>query len=211
MRLMSHENVVVAAILCAVLAGCSEQRSPRDITAPGTMSGLVMARDSKTAGEPSLRSEAEVKATLPLPPIAIEQSLSIGAEAFFPGSSAKYSNTYGTGGAYFTEAVNGALVAHVHLPHKAVVREFTVHFRDNSAKDLTVYFHGLKLKEGSFRLLASLTSTGIVGYGSRSTTSIADNVIDNTSLGYLIYVWCQPWDSSGNLRIMGATIRYRLQ
>lgn len=132
--------------------------------------------------------------------------LSIGAEAFVPGSNVPYTNTYGMGGAYIQSAISAALVAHVHLPQGAVITEFRVYFNDNSSQDLNVRLMGLNLTSGGYSVVGTVTSAGVTGYGNRAVT--LSTTVSNLSTGYLIYAWCSPWDISGNLRIMGARITY---
>jgi hypothetical protein len=132
--------------------------------------------------------------------------LSVGAEAFVPGSDVPYTNTYGMGGAYIQSAVSGALVAQVHLPQGAVITEFRVYFNDNSSQDLLVRLMGLSLTSGGYSIVGSVTSAGVAGYGNKAVT--LSTTVNNLSTGYLIYAWCSPWDTSGNLRIMGARITY---
>lgn len=138
-------------------------------------------------------------------PLATEY-LSVSAEAFVPGSNVAYSNTYGMGGAYIRSAVSGALVTHVHLPHGAVIKEFRVYFKDNSSKNLHVRLMKLNLTSGGYSVVGTVTSSGVTGYGNRAVS--LNSTVSNLSAGYLIYAWCSPWDTSGNLRIMGARITY---
>ncbi|MBN1601988.1 MAG: hypothetical protein JW915_10285 [Chitinispirillaceae bacterium] len=132
--------------------------------------------------------------------------LSVSAEAFLPGSNVAYSNTYGMGGAYIKSEISGALVAHVHLPQNAVITEFRVYFNDNSSKDLNVRLMKLNFINGGYTVVGTVTSSGITGYGNRAVS--LNSTVSNLSAGYLIYAWCSPWDASGNLKIMGARIRY---
>lgn len=132
--------------------------------------------------------------------------LSISAEAFVPGSNVAYTNTYGMGGAYIKSAVNGALVAQVHLPHGAIIREFRVYFNDNSSRNLSVSLERLNLVSGGYSIIGNVSSSGVSGYGNRVV--YVTSTVNNLSYGYHIYAWCAPWDPSGNLRIMGARIRY---
>lgn len=208
MRLTAQKLVIVAALSLVVLAGYSTPQGELDLPV------FVLEHGRETvlgeiAAEASVSTSAtEAENSMSATDAAADQYFSIGSEAFVPGSSVKYTNTYGRGGAYFQEAISGAMVAHVHLPHGAVVKEFTAYFYDKSQRDLRVHLDGLRLDGGvgAYYSLASVTSAGVVGYGSKSTTSNA--VIDNTMRGYLIYVWGEPWDASGNLRIRGAIIRY---
>ena len=135
------------------------------------------------------------------------QYLMIGGEGFVPGGNVDYFNTYGNGGAYIVSG-SGALVAPVHLPQGAVVTEFKVFFYDNSASDMTVFLDGEGVSGGYFAM-AQVSSTGISGYGNKTTTSISGNPINNTVFSYLVYAYCSAWDG-GNLRIKGALITYTI-
>ncbi len=194
----------LATALCAAFSAHSQQNDLSN-TDFSNKHGLLTADSNFTSSETSLPTMEENRST---ETITDDQFFSISAEAFFPGSNLQYTNTYGMGGAYIKETVFGALVAHVHLPHGATVKEFKVYFYDNSSKDLNVRLMGLRLDGGAFWPMATVLSTGITGYGNQSTTSISYSVIDNTTFGYLIYAYCSPWDITGNLRLMGATIRY---
>ena len=59
---------------------------------------------------------------------------------------------------------------------------------------------------GAGTLLASVDSTGITGYGNKTSTSF-QFLIDNTAYSYYVYAWGNPaWDC--NMKIMGAVITY---
>ncbi len=132
---------------------------------------------------------------------------SVPSEAFVPGSLVDYVNSYGGGGAYINAAVAGAMVASVNLPHNALITDFKVFFRDDSVRDITASLGRLNLAAGGYSDLASVESSGITGYGSKSTADISSPVIDNTEYGYRIYAHCELW-TGVNLRIMGAVISY---
>lgn len=127
-------------------------------------------------------------------------------EGFVPGSNVNYANTYGMGGAYINSG-SGALVAPVHIPHGAVVTELKVFFNDNSESNMTVYFEFVNLTSGAFYRQASVTSSGISGYGSKTDT--CSHTINKTSRGYHIYAWSDAWDGN-NLKIMGALLTYTI-
>jgi hypothetical protein len=131
----------------------------------------------------------------------------VGGEAFHPGENVDYRNTYGNGGAYMVTGT-GAMVAPVHLPHGAEVIELKAFFDDNSGSDMSVSLYGLNLNGGAYTPMASVTSTGISGYGTGTDTSITNATIDNTSRGYLIYAYSSSWSSS--LKIMGALVTYTI-
>jgi len=135
------------------------------------------------------------------------QYFTIGGEGFVPGSNVDYVNTYGNGGAYIASGT-GALVAPVHLPQGAVVTAFKVFFYDASSSDMSVEWARQNMAGGGYAFLAEVTSTGISGYGNKTTTSISGNPIDNTNYSYHVYAYSSAWDS--NLRIKGALITYTI-
>lgn len=130
----------------------------------------------------------------------------LGGEGFTPGSNVDYFNTYGNGGAYIVSGT-GALVASVHLPHGAVVTAFRVFFEDNSSSDMIVRLDGQSMTGGYFSL-AQVTSSGVTGYGNRSTTSISSASIDNSQFSYSVYAYSTAWSS--DLKIKGAVITYAI-
>lgn len=132
----------------------------------------------------------------------------IGSEGFVPGSNVAYTNTYGNGGAYIASG-SGALVAPVHLPQGAVVTAFKVFFYDTSGANMTVYLDRQFMTGGAFGDMATISSAGVSGYDSRSTTAITNPTVDNTAASYLVYAYSDAWDS--NLRIKGALITYTIQ
>jgi hypothetical protein len=131
----------------------------------------------------------------------------VGGEAFHPGSNVDYQNSYGNGGAYIVSG-GGAMVAPVHLPHGAEVIELKVFFNDNSGSDMSVSLDRLSLTGGVYFLMASVSSAGVSGYGSRTDTSISEAIINNTAYGYLIYAYSGSWSSA--LKIMGALVTYTI-
>jgi hypothetical protein len=149
--------------------------------------------------------------TLTVPRIAYSapriQYLMIGSEGFVPGSNVPYANTYGNGGAYIVSG-SGALVAPVHLPHGAVITEFKVFFYDASSSDMTASLETQGVASSYF-VLASVSSTGISGYGNQTDATISNPTVDNKRYSYLIYAFCTAWDG-GNLRIKGALVTYTI-
>ncbi len=136
------------------------------------------------------------------------QYFMVGGEGFVPGSDVPYVNTYGNGGAYIVSG-SGALVAPVHLPQGAVVTQFKVFFYDTSTSDMTVSLDLAYVTGGGYAPMAQVTSSGISGYGSRSTTSISYNPIDNTNGSYCVYAYSSAWDG-GKLMIKGALVTYTI-
>jgi hypothetical protein len=61
----------------------------------------------------------------------------------------------------------------------------------------------------SYFVLASVSSTGISGYGNQTDATISNPTVDNTRYSYLIYAFCTAWDG-GNLRIKGALVTYTI-
>jgi len=130
----------------------------------------------------------------------------IGGEGFVPGSSAiEYLNTYGMGGACIQAGYSGALVAPVHLPQGAEVTAFTVFFNDVSANNIDVRLDRLS-HGGGYTIMASVSSSGIPGYGSQTDTTISLPIIDNTTGSYHVYAYYGTGDC--NIKVMGALIEY---
>lgn len=136
---------------------------------------------------------------------------SISSEAFVPGSNVGYYNSYGQGGAYIREAISGAMVAQVNLPHGATVTGYTVYYRDNAANDMSVTFYRQSLTQGFYSSVTSVTTSGqSTDWRSVSAASFGAPIIDNLSWGYLIYAFANPWDVAGELEIKGVVIAYTL-
>jgi hypothetical protein len=122
-----------------------------------------------------------------------------------------YDNSGGNGGAYVNAAGFHSLVAPVHLPHGAVVTEFTVFFDDTSTDDMTVNLWGQFLWGGGYTQMAQVISSGTAGYYSKSDTTISSATIDNSppsAYGYYIQAYSGAWSSS--LKIKGAAITYTI-
>ncbi len=99
-------------------------------------------------------------------------------------------------------------MAPVHLPHGAVVTEFKVFFNDGSSSDMSVRLNRLILSSGAYASMATVSSSGISGYGSNTETTIHNAIIDNTAYGYKIDAWSSSWDR--DLKIMGALVTYTI-
>ncbi len=134
--------------------------------------------------------------------------LSVGSEAFVPDTNAPYFNSGNPGGAYINTTGGHAMVASINLPNGAVLTRFKVFFEDNSAPYyLIVYLFRQNLGAAGYRTLTSVNSSGITGYGSKETTAIVGDAVDNTAYGYHINAYGGPWDPP-NMKIKGAVIWY---
>ena len=149
-----------------------------------------------------------MSSTLNVPRIAYKSPRThyfvVGSEGFFPASNVDFGNSWGNGGAYISSG-SGALVAPVHLPHGAVVTSFAVFFDDTSSNDMSVSLM-LQGMSGGYGTMASLSSSGISGYGSRETSSISSSTIRNTDYSYAVRAYSAAWSSA--LKIKGALITY---
>lgn len=135
------------------------------------------------------------------------QYFMVGGEGFVPGSSViSYQNTYGMGGACIQSGSSGALVAPVHLPQGATVTAFKVFFNDTSANNITVDLHRLSLTTGGYTTMASVSSSGVSGYGSVTDTTITLPTIDNITGSYHVYAYWGTGDC--NIKVMGALVTY---
>lgn len=135
----------------------------------------------------------------------------VGSEGFVPGSNVPYVNTYGNGGAYFTQATSGAMVAPVHLPHGATITGFQVFYYDNSASDMTAYLGLQFMTSGGYQFLTSLSTSG-ASATFRSGAAAINNpiIVDNTVYSYHVYAYSASWPGTGDLRIKGARITYTI-
>jgi hypothetical protein len=134
----------------------------------------------------------------------------VGGEGFLPDrGNLAYHNSGSNGGAYIESGGPYTLAAPVHLPQGALVTEFKVFFEDNSTSDISASLTRLYLSTGGYATLASVSSSGISGYGSETDDTISYATIDNTVHGYAVRAYCTSWDG-WDLRIMGALITYTI-
>jgi len=173
-----------------------------------TMNGnLAVSGNVEMGGPLTVASEVEAERVAYSSPHT--HTFAVGSEGFVPGSNVDYVNTYTNGGAYIEASGFHALVAPVHLPHKAVVTRFEVFFYDGSSNDMTVCLKQQNLWGGGYWDLAEVSSSGTSGYCSRIDEEIDSAVIDNTRYGYCVYAYTSAWDGD-NLRIKGAVITYTI-
>jgi hypothetical protein len=173
-----------------------------------TMNGnLTVSGSVEMGGALTISSEVEAERVTYHTPHT--HTFAVGSEGFVPGSNVDYVNAYGNGGAYIEASGFHALVAPVHLPHKAVVTRFEVFFYDGSSNDMTVCLKQQNLWGGGYWDLAEVSSSGTSGYCSRIDEEIDSAVIDNTRYGYCVYAYTSAWDGD-NLRIKGAVITYTI-
>jgi hypothetical protein len=114
----------------------------------------------------------------------------------------------GTGGATITAGSESFLIAPVHLPHGAVVRNLRFSFTDNSALNLNAQLSRYNLN-GIYGNLGQVDSVGAAGTTSRSVA--LNHTIDNEDFGYEIVVNATggDWSSdSANLRLKGIVLTY---
>jgi len=130
--------------------------------------------------------------------------LTISAEGFIPGHNTDYSNTYGNGGAYINSG-SGAMSAPISIPQGSVIKEFIIHYYDNSASDLSCSLQYHKFNSGGFITFVNIPSSGTPGFETKSAT--LDHEVDYTTQAYTVRVWSESWDGP-NMKIMGATILY---
>jgi len=85
------------------------------------------------------------------------------------------------GGAILESGSNG-LIAAVHLPHGATLTRITVYYYRNSAVELNFRLR----PTGSISSIASLSTSGASsGYGSVTTTTFSNPIINNSVNGYI--------------------------
>ncbi len=114
---------------------------------------------------------------------------------------------YGTGGTVGSGTFD--LLAPVHLPQGAIIKDITMYLYDNDATYdfYGSYLYGVQLSTGS-----SIVSPSI-GAPSSETTSVQEltytalnHQVDNSANSYWLYVWMP--NAGSNLRIYGAKISY---
>jgi len=134
--------------------------------------------------------------------------LSVASASFIAENTAyTYQTGGGSGGAFFTSICSSSLSTGVNLPHGATVTGFKVYFYDNSAQNLNVSLYRLDNTYGGYLNLASVATSGTLGYSNLSTSTISNPVINNQNYSYLISAYSN-WDGTGNLRIMSVLITY---
>ncbi len=103
------------------------------------------------------------------------------------------------GGVYMASAQTEGLVAPVHLPHGAVVKNMLVYFVDaSSAIDLQV-----ELKPNfTGGIMASISSSGSPGDSFLSDNTIADATINNSVNAYIIYARPINGNWAGNYLVL---------
>ncbi|HEY76716.1 MAG TPA: hypothetical protein G4O00_11145, partial [Thermoflexia bacterium] len=81
--------------------------------------------------------------------------------------------------------------APVYLPHGATVTRMTFYWNDQSSSNGSTILFRKDLSSGSAAWMASVFSSGNSGYGSSSTTSISNPIIDNSLYTYILQ-WNLP-------------------
>jgi hypothetical protein len=184
-----HRSLIAALVATACFAGVASAKDPiREKDGVWT----VEAAPASGSGDMGMMLTSHV--------------LSLPGEAFLPGRTADYENSFAGGGACITSGSN-AMAAPVQLPQGATITSFKVFFSDNSAADVSVSLSANYPAGGYYFTLASLDSSGISGLGNKSTASISyPTVVDNNTFTYLVRAYSSSWSCS--LRVMGAVITY---
>jgi hypothetical protein len=135
--------------------------------------------------------------------LATTHYLAVPAEAFLPGRTADYSNSFGYGGACITSGAN-AMAAPIYLPHEATITGLKVFFSDDApTTDISVSLQAHSLTAG-YSSLATIDSSGISGWGNKSVT--LSTVVNNTLNAYVLRAYSSAWNC--NMEIRGALITY---
>lgn len=100
---------------------------------------------------------------------------------------------------------NGWYLAPVHLPQGATITRMTFYFYDDSTSDILAWLQRSDLA-GNYYNMASVDSAGYsAGWGNRSTTTIADPVIDNRYNSYWV-IWDGPVYGGAGHEASGVTM-----
>jgi len=191
--------IVISASFTFALNGCYTQEGSAQDEAAST-SESIMQVDGLVVHKLAVESPPVVSVT------AATQFVMLPGEAFLPGQTGNYVNSFGFGGACLQSGSN-AMSAPVQLPQGAVITGFQVFFNDTSATtDVSVTLAAYNPAGGFYSFLATLTSAGISGFGSKSTALTA--TVDNTTLGYLVRGFSNAWNC--NMKINSALITYSL-
>ncbi|HYO54049.1 hypothetical protein [Archangium sp.] len=198
---MRRQNVhMLGSILAVSLAGAAfagEHFRERD----GAMELQGQpARESEAAAAKKKSAQTAEPAFTTL---ATTHYLAVPSEAFLPGRTADYSNSFGYGGACLTSGSN-AMVAPIYLPHEATITGFKVYFSDDApTTDISVSLMAHSLTAG-YSNLATIDSSGITGWGNKSVT--LSTAVNNTLNAYVLRAFSSAW--SCNMEIRGALITY---
>jgi hypothetical protein len=137
----------------------------------------------------------------------------VSGDAFLPRTNTTSTYARGYPGAFMVSGTDDVMTAPVHLPHGAVVTEFTAYFYDDFvAGDLTVSLEKI-LYSGTYDTMAEVDSSAITGYGGSTDASVSSSTVDNSTGAYQVRVHAPNWtflDMGHQRRIMGASIAYTL-
>jgi len=114
------------------------------------------------------------------------------------------------GGTFSTAAA--PLLAGVHLPQHAQVREIRAHVFDNSASDVTIELIEQALPDGNAAIVSSVASAGVAAAPySIDFAPAMPHVVDNAQFHYFVRVSPAPGWTATTLQIIGVTIGYTLE
>ncbi|MCP4711386.1 MAG: hypothetical protein GY869_22430 [Planctomycetes bacterium] len=133
------------------------------------------------------------------------QYLTLSGPDFIAYSNIEY---YITGYGTYLSSGHNPMMASLHLPHGANLKEFTAFFNDNSTSDITVRLMRSTLTSGTLGNLGSIDSSGVTGYGSDVKT-YSSFIINNIDYAYYFDIRSTAWDGS-DLRIKGIRIKYTM-
>lgn len=130
--------------------------------------------------------------------------MTIGSEAFVPTASVDYRNL---GWAYVNASGDHSMVTPLNLPNGAVVTGMMAFFLDSAASNMTVDLQARELSGSSAYPMASVDSSGITLYGSKSTGAVSYSTISTGAYAYRIKISCPDW-SPGNQAVSTVVIYY---
>ena len=134
---------------------------------------------------------------------------SIPPEAFVSESGNPVRTSWGSGGAYHTEACFDAMVAPVNLPDGAIITRFTMYFVDNDKSDLTMWLQSRSHVGTAMSIISRVDSSGVSGddHTVHSLSQIASHEVNNESNNYAVRV-AADWPGTPALRINAALLEY---
>jgi len=133
---------------------------------------------------------------------------SVSGDTFRSGSNTPSIGGDSAGGAYIAIPGNAWLLAPVHLPQGAEITAMHATYLDNATGNMIVTLESRQIT-GSLVVHGSLNSTGTsVSVITKSTNTIVDPIVDNTSRGYHIRVSSTSWPGNLLLRVFGVRVEY---
>lgn len=136
----------------------------------------------------------------------------IGISGFNFRSYGKKINCNSDNGVYGIESGTFELLAPVNLPHNAILRKLTIHYKDKSTNNLTIYLARLDSNSSAnakiitnFTTSSTTEETGIKTINLNPALNV--NKINNLDYYYVIVV-STKWSGNGNMGLRNVVIEY---